>query len=323
LTAHILNERDYRTIERTRGVGLSAPLAQVIGLTEANGEKFQGEVIATSGDLPELLNQKISYGSFFGANEEDNYAVIGPRVAERLFKENVPMGKTFELRGETFVVRGILDEVPTAGPLALDVDYNNAILIPYKVGQELMGGAISIQQVLVKPKSDSTIKGVAGRIRDSLRNSHGDQEDFTVLTQDETLLVAGSLLNMLTTMIAGIAAISLFVGGIGIMNIMFVSVTERTSEIGIRKAVGATNGQILNQFLTEATILSLAGGLAGVLISVAVNFILRVTTNLQPVITLPIMGVAVAVAILVGAIFGVAPAYRAARKDPIEALRYE
>jgi putative ABC transport system permease protein len=124
-------------------------------------------------------------------------------------------------------------------------------------------------------------------------------------------------------MIAGVAAISLLVGGIGIMNIMLVSVTERTHEIGIRKAIGATNQQIMRQFLTEAVILSLVGSIIGVILSLVTNFFIRLFTPLEPVINLKISGIAILVAIGVGIVFGVAPAIHASRKDPIQALRYQ
>lgn len=320
----VLNETDYRTVQKVPGVGKTAPIATVIGRGETDETTHQGPIIATVGSLPELLNQKLAYGAFFGENEVDtNYAVMGSKVAQDLFKENVPMGKSFTIRGHAFVVRGIFDDFPAAGPLSLDNDYNNAIFVPYDVGRELMGGAISIQQILVKPEDKGAAADMASDIRTALLASHGQQEDFTVLTQPETLLVASSLLNLLTATISAIAAISLVVGGIGIMNIMFVAVTERTREIGVRKAVGATNRQIMNQFLTEATILSLMGGLIGVILSLVLNFLLRVLTHLEPVITLPIMGIAVLVSVFVGILFGVTPALRAARKDPIEALRYE
>ena len=144
-----------------------------------------------------------------------------------------------------------------------------------------------------------------------LLTAHGGQDDFTVLRQDENLLVTNDILNTLTAFIAGIAAISLIVGGIGIMNIMLVSVTERTREIGVRKALGATNSQILNQFLIEAVVLSIAGSFIGLLISGFIVVAVRVSTHLQPVITWPIALAACFVAILVGVIFGIAPAAKA------------
>jgi putative ABC transport system permease protein len=135
--------------------------------------------------------------------------------------------------------------------------------------------------------------------------------------------VVSTTLNLLTTLIATVAGLSLLVGGIGIMNIMLVLVSERTREIGLRKAVGATNRQILTQFLTEAAVISLVGGFFGVLLSIVGNYLLRIFTDLKPVITIPIMFISVGVALIVGIIFGTAPALRAARKDPIESLRYQ
>jgi putative ABC transport system permease protein len=154
-----------------------------------------------------------------------------------------------------------------------------------------------------------------------LLNAHSGQNDFTILKQEDNLAISNSVLNLLTSLITAVAAVSLVVGGIGIMNVMIVSVTERTHEIGIRKAVGATNQQILAQFMIESAVISFVGGVIGVISSILLNFMLRISTDLQPVVTLPIMGVAVLVALVVGIVFGVAPALNASRKDPIEALR--
>lgn len=177
--------------------------------------------------------------------------------------------------------------------------------------------------MLAKPVDPAATEDTILAIEGALRESRGGQKDFTVLKQSENLALAEDVLNLLTSLIAGVAAISLLVGGIGIMNIMLVSVTERTQEIGIRKAVGATNRQILYQFMTEAAVLSLAGGVLGVLFSLLANVLMRIMTDLQPVITLEIILIASGVSFAVGIIFGMAPAAIAARKDPIDALRYE
>jgi ABC-type antimicrobial peptide transport system permease subunit len=144
-----------------------------------------------------------------------------------------------------------------------------------------------------------------------------------VLKQSENISAANGVLSLLTQLIGGIAAISLLVGGIGIMDVMLVSVTERMHEIGIRKAIGATNRQILSQFLTEATVLSVGGGIIGVLVSLIVDFLLRLFTDLRPVISWQVVAIAVLVSTVVGIVFGTVPALKAARKDPIEALRTE
>jgi putative ABC transport system permease protein len=158
-------------------------------------------------------------------------------------------------------------------------------------------------------------------VTNALKQAHGGQTDFTVLQADDNLALAGTVLGLITNVVAAIAAVSLIVGGIGIMNIMLVSVSERTHEIGVRKAVGATNKQILRQFMTEAVVLSVTGGILGVVFAILVNYLLRIFTNLQPVVTLPVVAIAVMVATVVGTIFGMAPALQASRKDPIEALR--
>ncbi len=319
----LFSETDYTAVESLPSVDKVTPFARVTGLAQTDKKSYSGNIFATSGQVPDLLRQKVEFGSFFSNSEQNEFAVIGVNVAEQLFGENVPVGKSFKIRDQSFVVQGIFEEFDSTSTLFLNEDYNNAIFIPYQVGRKLMGGTIQVQQILAKPKADTTSQKLTSDIDQALLKAHGGQPDFTVLEQEETLALAANLLDLVTRLIAGIAAISLIVGGIGVMNIMLVSVSERTGEIGIRKAVGATNRQILSQFLTEAVILSLVGGVIGVVSSVLLNFILRVFTDLQPVITLPIMGVAVFVAVLVGAFFGATPALRAARKDPIEALRHE
>jgi putative ABC transport system permease protein len=151
--------------------------------------------------------------------------------------------------------------------------------------------------------------------------AHKGQQRFSVLRQDQSLAVTNQILSLLTKLIAGIAAISLLVGGIGIMDVMLVSVAERMHEIGLRKALGASNRQIMLQFMTESAVLSLTGGVIGVIVSLIINFGIRVTTSLTPAISWWAIGISVLVSLLVGVIFGTLPALKAARKDPIDALR--
>lgn len=321
----LFTEGDYRTISGVAGVDLTVPFGQVVGKVDAStGNYPEAQVIAATSDVPAVLNQKLQFGSFYNDEDPlDNGAVIGKRVAEKLFQENVPIGKAFTVRGQEFRVRGVFEEFISSSPLLPGGDYNSAIFIPYRKGQELMGGNLQIYQILARPQNEKQVNSTIESINKSMAAQRGGQKDFTVLRQDESLALTGDIVRLLTSLVASIAAISLIVGGIGIMNIMLVSVSERTSEIGIRKAVGATNGQILNQFLIEAAVLSFVGGILGVIVSILVNFVLRIVTDLQPVITLPVILIATGVALSVGIFFGMMPALKAARKHPIDALRYE
>lgn len=319
-----LSEADYQTVQKAKNTSLVAPFAVVTGLPQVNGQTPGGNstsIIATNEKAAQALNQNILYGTFFEAKDNKSpVAVIGKRVAEKLFKENVPLGRSFELRGKKVIISGVFSEFE-ASPLTPGVDYNNAIFIPYDFGKELVGGPLQPYQILVRPTEAVSSEQLSKDLSADLQKAHGGQVDFTVLEAADSVVLASGILTVLTSLVSAVAAISLIVGGIGIMNIMLVAVSERTHEIGIRKSVGATNRQILNQFMTEAIMLSGTGGILGVLLSLLANYMLRVFTSLEPVITLPIMGIAVGVALFVGVIFGVTPALKAARKDPIEALR--
>lgn len=324
LGTNTLTEDDVKVAQSTPGVIKVVPLSIVNGVPSYEGQDFnEGVTISTSSDLPEILKHKVEYGEFFRPEDEGkNVAVIGTKVAHDLFKENVPIGKSFTFRHQDFIVRGVFEDFDS-NPLVPGVDFNSAIFIPSVTGKTLTNSSAQIFQVFVQSNNAQDVDATISNLRGTMKASHGGEEDFTILTQAETLSAAGNVLDLLTSLVAGIAAISLFVGGIGIMNIMLVSVTERIHEIGIRKAIGATNRQILNEFLIEAMVLSLLGGFIGSILAVALNLLIRIFTNLQPVITWPTLLIANAVSLAVGIIFGVAPAIKAARKDPIKALRNE
>lgn len=317
-----LTESDLSVIQKTPSVATAVPLSFVTATPQVDQRQLPDSVVfGTTPGLPTLLNQKVEYGTFFEtADSNKPVAVIGKRVAEDLFKETVPIGRSLQIRGESFVVLGVFEEFENSDLLP-STDYNSAIFIPVAAGKKLSNNQTNIQQILVKPSSPDKTDDVAAGIQTQLQSAHADQSDFTILKQEDNLEIANSILNLLTGLISGVAAISLIVGGIGVMNIMLVAVTERTQEVGVRKAVGATNHQILSQFLIEASMISLVGGLIGVVVSVIANFFIRIFTDLEPLVTLPIMGVAILVSLIVGVIFGVTPALQAARKDPIEALR--
>lgn len=319
-----LTENDLKAVQKADHVRLAAPLGLVPGSVRADDRSLERSlVIATSADLPDALNREVKYGSFFDAESEDtNVAIIGRDVAEALFHDFVPLGRTFEFRGQTFIVRGMFDEFKST-PLSPASNFNNAIFIPHKVAEKLTGNSIQMYSILAKPDKPANTQAARASVRERLLKAHGGEEDFTVLDQKQNLEASSNVLSLITTMVAAIAAISLLVGGVGIMNIMLASVTERMHEIGIRKAIGATNRQILSQFMLEAAVLSVFGGIVGIALSLAGVFALRTYTSLKPVVSWEAIAVATVASLAIGIIFGTLPAIKAARKDPIEALRHE
>lgn len=324
LGTNTITDNDVHSIQTTPGVDKVVPLSIINGVpTKDNREFNQGVTIATTSDLPDILKHKVEFGEFFHTEDEGkNVAVIGSKVAHELFQENVPIGKSFSFRQQDFIVRGVFYDFDS-NPLVPGVDFNSAIFIPSVTGKTLTNNSAQVFQIFVKASDTKNTTATIAQIKQNLRAAHGGEEDFTILTQAETLMATNSVLNLLTNLVAGIAAISLFVGGIGIMNIMLVSVSERIHEIGIRKAIGATNRQIRNEFLIEAMVLSIVGGFIGSFLAILLNILIRIFTNIQPVITPSTLLIANIVSLVVGIVFGVAPAMKAARKDPIQALRNE
>jgi len=321
--SNTLTEKDYEALQKLPDAKTVVPLATISGkATNYDKQDYpEAVIIASTPDLPEVLGQKVIYGSFFEESGR-NVAVIGKRVAEELFNENVPLGKLINIRGQGLIVDGVFDEFKT-NPLSSVTDLNKAIFIPFPTAKTLAGGSPNIYQFMILPKDTVSPEALAASINTQMLLSHGGQEDFTVLKASETDMIARGTVSVATAFVTGIAAISLVVGGIGIMNIMFVNVTERTREIGVRKSLGATNRQIYSQFLIEATVMSIVGGIIGVMIALLGNIMFRIATDLQPSVTWQIIVVAVGVSAIVGIIFGTVPAVKAARKDPIESLRYE
>lgn len=319
-----LTEKDYEAVKKAPGVKLTAPLGLVTGsVVSGEGVKMSDtSIMATSPDLPQVLNQKMHYGDFFDDDSDLSSAVIGQQVAYDLFGQTAPLGKTFTLRNQTFTVRGVFTKF-NAPPLSPTANFDNSIFIPYQMADHLTGNTTEYYAILAKPADTKQLKPVIGNITDSLKKQNGGEQDFTVLDEEKSISMSSGIIDLLTTFITAVAAISLLVGGIGIMNIMLVSVTERMHEIGIRKAVGATNQQILWQFMLESTVLSVAGGLLGIIISLIVNGLMHAYTSYEPVISWSAIILATVVSVAVGIVFGTAPAIKAARKDPIEALRHE
>jgi ABC-type antimicrobial peptide transport system permease subunit len=319
-----LTDKDINTIRTTKHVSQSAPLTLVTGTVKADhGSYIAGPVVGAGNDLPHLINQAVGYGLFF--TDEDagqNVAVLGVKAAEEMFDTVVPLGDTFTFRGHEFMVRGIFNEFPAA-PLSSDISYNDAIFIPYTTARHLSGSTAQPYEVLARAERSKDVEATTAAIKANIRKDHDGTQDFTVLKASDSLAATSSVLGLLTQLTLIAAGISLFVGGIGIMNITLVSVTERLHEIGIRKAVGATNRQILNEFVTEAVLLTVTGAILGIIASLLINLILRILTDIQPIVEWQPIVAATFVSIVIGILFGSVPALKAARKDPISALRGE
>lgn len=319
-----LTTKDINTVSQASGVGASAPLTLVSGNVKGqNGIFKSGYVIGTSSALPSLLNQSLAFGNFFSDSDNNStVAILGQHAADAMFNENVPLGQSLSFHGQTFIVDGIFNQF-NATPLSQQADLNNAIFIPNDVAESLTDNTAPTYEILARSNNTYQTKLVAHNIQAALNYSHGGDSGFSVLTGNQNLAVNNSILDLLTRLIAGVAGISLLVAGIGIMNVMQVSVSERVREIGIKKAVGATNRQILSQFMVEASLLSLLGGIIGIALAYLIEISIRLATDLRPTISWQIVVIASGVSLIVGVVFGTVPAVKAARKDPIDALRAE
>ncbi len=300
----------------------------------ANGREAMGRIRGVSPIFPEIRSRTLAAGRFFDQTEMDGLArvaVIGLTVVDRLFPDVYPVGQNIRIGSVTFRVIGVMAE---AGSTGFGGDENDLIFVPITtaqtrlVGERVLTGDRPITSVLVQARDGDGVDAAARQIREALRDLRGisfrDEDTFEIFTQTDLLDSLGQITGLLTIFLGIIAGISLLVGGIGIMNIMLVTVTERTREIGLRKACGAQRQDIVLQFLTEATVLSLTGGLIG--ITIAYGGSLAVTLALPDLSVLPQVGsiaLAAGISIAIGLFFGIYPANRAAALNPIDALRYE
>jgi putative ABC transport system permease protein len=253
--------------------------------------------------------------------EHSGEVVLETAVAKDLLKSGpkVAIGKTLKIRSKSYEVVGVLQVVkPAFGPPVPETSY---MITDDSLA---LSGAGNVGQIVAEARSAGSVEQAAKEIGARLKSAHGGREDFNVETQKDLLSVFTLVTDLLTILLGGIASISLLVGGIGIMNIMLVSVAERTREIGVRKAIGATDTDVLFQFLFEALLLTLIGGLGGIGLGVGVSALLP---QINPIIPTSVSATSIVLAFgvsaLVGLVFGVLPAYRSARLEPVEALRRE
>ena len=287
-------------------------------LVRYQNELVSSQIMGTTENYTELTKYNFVAGGFFNkadVNSGRKMAVIGHKIAEDLFGDNPAVGEKIKVGDYRYTVVGVIEEKGGQGTMTPD----DKIYIPITVAQRQFGQD-NIGLILAESKSSDDVPVVVNSIEELLKRRLKEDE-FTVLDQKEILSTVSGILNTLTVALGGIAAISLVVGGIGIMNIMLVSVTERTQEIGLRKALGAKPEIILTQFLIEAVVLSVGGGIIGVLLGSGGALILG--KFMPTTITLWSVVLAFAVSVAIGIIFGVAPARKASQLSPIEALRHE
>jgi len=319
-SSELLTVGDLNTVESTPGVDEAVPLATTSGSVTGDHTIQSPYIIATNANFPDVIHGSFSSGSFFNSGDNGS-VVLGEKIAQKLFNDDTPLGQGLIWRGQHFIVTGVYNYF-NAPPFSLEANFDNAIFMPYAAAQQVTGGSLGIYRILARSKSTNASHTI-GSVRSALIAAHGGSNDIAVTSAVDSNAASNQTLHLLTLLVVGAAIIALIVSGVGIMDVMLVSVTERMHEIGLRKAVGATNQQILRQFLAEAFVLSAFGSLVGDVCSAIGVGLLRAYTSIQAVLVWQVLVAAPVVAILVGVFFGTMPAIKAARKDPIEALRHE
>ena len=285
---------------------------------------------SVQGVTPELLSIRslsISNGSFITENDlskRQRVAVIGTTVAENLFEDKNPVGQNIRINNQPFKVVGLVE---SKGQSSMGQDQDDIVIVPLTTAQERLMGITYVRSINIQVSSADKIEQVQSEVETLLRQRHhimnGKEDDFNVRNLTSLMETMTSTTTMLTLFLGSIAAISLIVGGIGIMNIMMVSVTERTREIGIRKALGATFQNIMMQFLIESVVIGVIGGLLGIACGVGIALAIAKSGLFQTVITAAPIIISFSFSVGIGLFFGIYPARKAAKLDPIEALRYE
>ena len=295
-----------------------APLA--ISTNTLKGERTveSANVLGTTEELKSVINLNLKSGTFIKKDSLKG-AVIGRDLSLKLFGTMEPVGKTFSLLGERFIVVGALSQTNT--PINFNnVNFDDTVIINIDEFSSLDTN-LQIQQIDIKVANEDEVDQIVEKINQTLENNKHGEKNFVVAAGDEITHPAKSLFEIVSGMLTLVAGISLVVGGVGVMNIMLVSVAERTHEIGIRKAVGASNMNIFLQFLFESLILCILGGIFGLVLGYIFAFLISIITPFSPYIDLVICFTAIFISIVVGTIFGLYPAFKASRRSPIDSLK--
>ena len=312
---------DVAEIKKIEIVTAVAPIAITHNtVTDEENTISSATILGTNVDFNSIEPQTFRYGGFFTDKNRENSIVIGPSLSLHLYNTTNPVGRTLLFHDKRFIVVGVMED--NDATINFDnVDFNSAIIMDIKVLEELVG-SLQVQQINVKVESTSDLEETKTTIKDKLTSKKSGDTNFTVTYGDDITHPASNLLNIISGMLSLVAGISLIVGGVGVMNIMLVSVAERAHEIGIRKAVGASSSNILMQFMFEALILSVLGGILGIILGYVLAIFVSSVTPFAPYVSWEIIAITFLTAVVVGIIFGIYPALKAASKNPIDSLKH-
>lgn len=316
-----LTERDLNTARLNGDLSAVAPVMLLSGSAKTGDKSaINATIVATSPEFAQIIGLKIGPGQFLDNTTSRDTVVIGHKLAVELYGTDQVLGQQLTIKGRPHVVIGVVKN--TNAPINLaGIDLDRTVYVSFDDGKSFNQGIAQIQQIIMTTKDVGRIQQAQEDLRQAFLDNHQGERDFQVLAGEEIALSTNSFFREVVIVTAIVAAVTLVVGGIGIMNIMLVGVSERTREIGIRKALGATNRHIFGQFLLEALLMCIVGGLVGLLVAYGLAFAIATQLSFQPAVTWQVTLAGVGMALFIGVLFGLYPAVKAARKDPIESLR--
>ena len=318
---------DYEAIAKLEGVKAASPMTNGSYVVIYQNKNWTTSVAGVNSNFQDVNNWTMTSGRFFSDKNVQNrerVAVVGQTVVKNLFADEDPVGKEIRVKNIPFRVIGVLK---SKGNGTMGNDQDDTVLIPYTTSMERVEGIDYLRRVYVVAKDDEGIDRLQADIENLLRVRHNikdtNLDDFNIQNMKSIMETVAQTTGTFTLFLGAVAAISLVVGGIGIMNIMLVSVTERTREIGVRKALGATYSVIVTQFLIEAVVISLMGGFIGIAFGIGASKVIGMVSGMSTIVSVPTIIMSFAFSMAIGLIFGIYPARKAAKLNPIDALHYE
>ena len=322
-----LKVSDYEAISKLDGVKAASPMTNGSYVVIYQNKNWTTSVSGVNANYLDVNNWTMKSGRFLSEKNVQNrerVAVVGKTVVKNLFGDEDPVGAEIRVKNFPFRIIGVLN---SKGSGAMGNDQDDMVIIPYTTAMERVEGVDYLRMIYVVGKDENGIDRLQSDIENLLRVRHGikdtNLDDFNIQNMNSIMETMEETTGTLTLFLGAVAAISLVVGGIGIMNIMLVSVTERTREIGVRKALGATYSVIVTQFLIEAVVISLMGGIIGIILGIGSSKLIGMASGMSTVISVPTIVMSFAFSMAIGLIFGIYPARKAAKLNPIDALHYE